>query len=113
MPWLRIDDAFWAHPKVMAAGNEVAGAYVRLLSYCAQQLTDGVVTSDVAKVIATPALQRKLISFGFVERHDEGLVIPDYLDFNPSRAHTEEIRIKRAKAGRRGGKVSNNGGSNE
>lgn len=94
MPWVKLDDAFWANPKVVVAGNEVAGAYTRMLSYCGQQLTDGFVEADVVKFIAKPGLIKKLSGQGFVEATKGGLVIPDYLEYNPTRERAEEERAK-------------------
>ena len=106
MPWVKLDDSFWANPKVVAVGNEAAGAYCRMLSYCGQQLTDGLVADHAVKFITRAPVTRKLADHGFVERASEGLLIPDYLDFNPSRQKAEEVRKARAEAGKRGGRAS-------
>lgn len=101
MTWFKIDDAFHCHPKVLAAGNEAIGLYVRCGSWCAQQLTDGWVPCQVAVLYgatdvdastgrlidggvgATPA--HHLIIAGLWEASDGGFWIHDYLDFNRSR----------------------------
>jgi hypothetical protein len=106
VPWVKLDDSLWANPKVVAAGNEATGAYCRMLSYCGQQLTDGVVEGDVAKFIARAPLIKKLTSHGFVEPSGSGLLIPDYLDYNPTREKAEAKRRARAIAGKRGGEAS-------
>lgn len=111
MPWLKVDDSFWANPKVVAAGNEVSGAYIRMLSYSAQQLTDGLIPEEQGRFIARAAITKKLVSHGFCERSSDGLVVPDYLDFNPSREKVLATRRARAEAGKRGGEASSNGGS--
>lgn len=106
MPWVKLDDAFWANPKVVAVGNEAAGAYCRMLSYCGQHLTDGAIDDATAKFIARPALFNKLAEHGFIQRNGKGWVIPDYLDFNPSRAKVEAKRKARVDAGKKGGVAS-------
>lgn len=111
MPWVKLDDAFWAKPKVVVAGNEIAGAYCRMLSYCGQQLTDGVVAEEPAKFIAKAGLTKRLISQGFVEKQGTDLIIPDYLDYNPSKEKVEATRKARAESGKRGGENSSNGSS--
>jgi len=111
VPWLKLDDSFWANPKVVAAGNEVAGAYVRMLSYSAQQLTDGFIPDEPVRLIAKAGLTKKLVSHGFVEKTGGGLLVPDYLDFNPSREKALATRRARSQAGKRGGEASSNGGS--
>lgn len=106
MTWTKLDDAFWSNPKVMEAGNEVAGAYTRMLSYCGQQLTEGKIPEGIARMIAKPALLQRMAEHGFIEQNGSGWVIPDYLEFNPSAEQIRERRRKRAEAGRLGGLAS-------
>jgi hypothetical protein len=54
MAWLRIDDQFAFNPKVMAAGNEAAGVYVRALCYCCANRTDGFIPDEIAAML-TPS----------------------------------------------------------
>ena len=92
MTWTRLDDGFWSNPKVLAAGNEAAGAYARALSYCGCHETDGKIPTDVAKFIAKPKVLQTLIDAGLVELNGAGYVIPDYLTFNPSHESLEAKR---------------------
>lgn len=110
MPWVKLDDQLWANPKVVAAGNEVTGAYCRMLSYCGAQLTDGHVSDDVAGFIAKPAIRKKLVNHSFVEQNGSGLLIPDYLEFNPTKEKAEEDR---AEARERMRKLRANGKGNK
>lgn len=41
MPWTKLDDGFWMHPKILLAGNEAVGIFARCISYCGAYLTDG------------------------------------------------------------------------
>jgi hypothetical protein len=98
MPWVKLDDQLWAKPKVVSAGNEATGAYCRMLSYCGAQLTDGHVSEQVAGFIASPPVLDVLIDHTFVaQSSDGGLLIPDYLDFNPSKEQVEDERAKARK----------------
>lgn len=92
MPWVKLDDKFWADPRIEEAGNEAAGAFARMLSYCGDHLTDGKVTAAKARYIAKPKVVERLAEFGFLVKRGEGWLIPDYLDFNPSR---EQVLAKR------------------
>lgn len=92
MTWTKLDDAFWSNPKVEAIGNEAAGAYARMLSYCGDHLTDGRVSDQSARYITKPKVLAALEAHGFVTRNGSGWLIPDYLEFNPSR---EQIEAKR------------------
>lgn len=106
MPWVKLDDSFWANPKVVAVGNEAAGAYARMLSYCGQHLTDGAVDDATLKFITRAPIRKRLEEHGFIERNGKGWVIPDYLDFNYSREQVESKRRARSQAGKRGGVAS-------
>ena len=52
MSWVKLDDALFSHPKVLRAGNEATGAWIRMLAYCAAYLTDGVIDADTALSLA-------------------------------------------------------------
>lgn len=98
MAWVRLDDQFHGHPKVLQAGLTAAGLYARALSYCGSYLTDGYVPDGwVAAAIAgerrdTP---QRLETAGLWERAEDGRGwrIPDFLEFNPS---SEDVKLDRA-----------------
>jgi hypothetical protein len=83
--WTKLDDQFWSNPKVEEVGNEAAGAYARMLSYCGAHLTDGKITDGTARYIAKPKVIDRLAEFGFIVKNGRGWVIPDFLEFNPSK----------------------------
>ena len=88
--WTKLDDTFWAHPKVMEAGNEAIGVFCRMLSYCARY-SDGEVPDDAANIISagTNALEQ-LAEVGLIERRKADWLIPSYLTYNPSRNEWDE-----------------------
>ncbi|KKK81567.1 hypothetical protein LCGC14_2812180, partial [marine sediment metagenome] len=43
MTWVRLDDNFPGHRKVLAAGPEAAWLHIEGLCYCAHQQTDGAI----------------------------------------------------------------------
>lgn len=108
MPWAKLDDSFWGNPKVDAASLGAVGAYARSLSYVAQHLTDGHIpygaalymTKGEADVLA------ELVDRGFWAKNGDGFVIPDYLEYNPTKAEVESQRRARSEAGKRGGLAS-------
>ena len=106
MPWVRLDDKFHGNPKTLAVGNAGAGLYVRALSYCGDQLTDGWVPAGWAREAGGRTLPGKLEDAGLWfsvtgGEHYEyfldgggfykpripgpGFFIPDYLLMNPDR----------------------------
>lgn len=110
MAWFRVDDAFHSHPKVMRAGTPAVGLWVRCGSYSSQHLTDGVIPREVAASYGTRQQIAALVSAGLFVESDSGYVMPDYLDYNPSR---EEVLADQAakheaksRAGRAGGIAS-------
>ena len=91
MPWVKLDDKFRTHPKVIAADLEAAWFYVCALGYCAEQLTDGEIGAGMVPILAPhvtdpSAAAEKCCTVGLLERTDTGYRVPDYLDYNPPRA---------------------------
>ena len=107
MTWTKIDDQFYDHPKVVAAGPLGIALFVCGLSYCSRHLTDGFIsTVQVRRLIDidNPGdVAEKLVAVGLWERRDGGYQVHDYLEYNPSRAKVEAIRQARIEAGREGG----------
>ena len=106
MPWFRLDDSFHSHPKVIAAGNEAVGLYVRCGSYAAQHLTDGFIPDEIALLYGSRELAEVLVATKLWRRARGGWRMRDYLDYNPSRDDVSERRKVRAEAGRKGGLAS-------
>jgi len=96
--WVKLDDNFAGHRKVLAAGLEAAWLHIEGLCYCAQQETDGAIL-DAALVKLTqfskPKAERlavRLVEVGLWERNGAGYVIHDYLEYNPSKKSLDEKR---------------------
>ena len=53
MTWVRIDDAFTQHPKVLAAGPLAIAMQVAGLCYCNRNLTNGFIPWAVARTLVT------------------------------------------------------------
>jgi hypothetical protein len=101
MPWVKLDDSFFSHPKVVTAGTEAIGLYVMALTYSAHHLTDGHVPAGWVKEKAGPKARKLAAALteppsgfehGLWDLNGTGWVIHDYLDYNPSR---ESILAKR------------------
>lgn len=96
MPWGKLCDTLWMHPKVVEAGNEAVGAWVRMISYSCSQLTDGVIPAAIARTITTPSILRRLTSAKLLEQVETGWKVHDFSTYNPTRASVEESRAKTA-----------------
>lgn len=110
MAWIKLDDQFFMHPKVIAAGRDARDLYLAGLSYAAGQLTDGRLPGGALPLIAAmagvgeaPALAERLLDVGLWEETDGGWLIHDYLEYNPSGDEVRAVRMARAQAGQRGG----------
>jgi len=110
MPWGRIDDGFYDHPKLDALGRDrlpCIGLYVLALSWSNRYLTDGDIPPDrVRRLGGTKALAERLVRVGLWDQLADGYRIHDFLDYNDS---AEEVRQRRADLrdlGKRGGFAS-------
>jgi hypothetical protein len=52
--WSKLPDNFYDDPRILAVGNEAAGAYFRARAYCNKHLTDGALPMAAARLIAGP-----------------------------------------------------------
>ena len=112
MPWFRLDDSFHSHPKVIAAGNEAVGLYVRCGTYAAQHLTDGHIPEQVALQYGTPALAETLVRTKLWRRARGGYKMPDFLDYNPSKEAVQNQRKTNAQRQSRWRERQGNGVTN-
>ncbi len=128
MPWVRLDEEFARHPKVVAAGPLGMAMQVAALCYCNTYLTDGFVPrSVVSGLLDLEGLGMRmwageLVGGGEdatwklvvedlleVELWDEvpgGYRIHDYHDYQPSKEQVLKEREQKKRAGQKGGKAS-------
>ena len=106
MTWIRLDDGFADHPKIVRAGPLALVAQIRALCYCARHLTDGKFPTTIAtRILAdlTPLTAADLCLAKLWHRNGKGYVIHDYLAYNPDRVTVAQLREKKARAGHAGG----------
>lgn len=107
MPWIRFEDNFDEHPKIVGLDDQSFRLYVRATAYAARHLTDGFVPRSATKALRANDWARcagRLIRAGLWEAVEGGYRIHDYHDYQPKRAEIIEQRRKKAEAGRLGGK---------
>lgn len=121
MPWVRLDDEFPDHPKIVAAGHAAAWLHVTALCYCNRLLTDGFIPADKVPLLVPNAskLVDRLVDAGVWHRTTrqgvEGFEIHDFLKYQPSREEVLEERRKNAERQERwraARKAKRNGKSN-
>jgi len=102
MPWIRFEDNFPEHPKVLALSDGAFRLHVRAIGYAARLLTDGHVSSAALRSMTRrSALPAELVAAGIWETVKDGYVVHDYLDYQPSKAeiqqrHTADRERKKA-----------------
>lgn len=109
MAWLRIDDGFAEHPKLLELALADRWAWLEVLCYCARNGTDGRIPNGIGEAVkrATPALLGRAEKAGLVDRDEDGARhvhdwdiyngslenrVADYLSANPDASANEVVR---------------------
>jgi hypothetical protein len=92
MPNANIDDQMTFNKKIIRAGNEAVGAWVRMIALSNLHLTDGFIDDAQAQIIASPKLLERMASVGLLERETDGYRVHDFHDFSP---RAEDVIAKR------------------
>lgn len=89
-----MDDAISGHPKILSFGKKAArealGLYLETMCYAASQLTDGFVPD--AALHCSAKWKAQMIDAGLWEEFKGGILVHDYLDYNPTREQVMEQR---------------------
>lgn len=102
MTWFKVDDGFYDHPKIETLSMAARGLWVTAATWCAKQLTDGVIpAAKVRKLGGTKAQIHALIKAGlWIEMRDDSgakcYAFHDWLDQQPSRESILERRANDA-----------------
>ena len=121
MTWVRIDDSFYQHPKVMEAGPLGLAMQVAALCYANRNLTDGFISRAVGPTLLNlddaiwptwNSVADGLVEAGLWEKMPRGFQIHDYEKYQPTRAQVEAERIASAERQQRWRDAHSNGVSN-
>ena len=101
MPWVRLADDFYDHPKIIAVGSAAGWLWVCGLAYANRYLTDGYLPSAAVRRIADDGddplrLAARLVEVGLWEAADAGYRIHDYTNYQPSAQAVKAERKKTA-----------------
>lgn len=107
MAWMKVDDGFWSHPKVISLSTDAVALWVRAGSYCARHLTDGAIPATVVMLLGgSQAVANELVKAGLWDGKGDGYAFHDWDHYQLSSAETKDRRLetsrKRAEAGRKG-----------
>jgi hypothetical protein len=85
--WLRIDDGFTRHPKVMRLVVADRWRWLDVLCYCAQYRTNGVVVEAIGESVrgATPAFLERCFQLGLLDLVGDEYVVHDWSIYNGAR----------------------------
>lgn len=109
MPWVKLDDQFPDHPKVLAAGSAAAWLYVCGLCYCNHMLTDGFIPASKVPLLAVSGsrLAKRLVAAQLwteASRGGErGYAVHDYHAYQPTKEEVDAATDAKRRAGRAGG----------
>jgi hypothetical protein len=97
--WFKVDDKMWSHPKALHTSSLALGVWVRVGSYCADQLTDGVVDDRTVHAICPEPRAvicraiDELVRVGLWQPHDDQQwAYHDWADHQPTRSLIENRR---------------------
>lgn len=87
MAWLKIDDGFTQHPKIVALTRGDRWTWLEVLTYCARYRTGGHVPSAIAEVVrgATPAFLERCFELRLLDPSatgDDGYEVHDWVIHN-------------------------------
>lgn len=132
MPWVKIDEHFTEHPKILSAGPLGLVLQVRALCYCNRNLTDGFIPHSQVKMWSADLEQLAMVlvhpqytfaskqngsdggvdvgpfmvKFGLWDSVANGYQIHDYLLYQPSKQSLQRLTAIRKQVGRAGGIAS-------
>ena len=92
MGWVRLDDNFADHPKVIALGDTAFRLYIEGLCYSNRQLTDGFIPNAVYTKLSGNDDAQFLIEAGLWEDTEGGFLIRSYTEYQPTREKVEKKR---------------------
>lgn len=99
MSWLRIDDGFPEHRKLVGLKRSERWTWLEVLAYCARQGNDGVLPAGITDVLkhVTPAFILRCVSLGLLDKNDGVLTVHDWATYNP-KDPTKSERMARWRA---------------
>lgn len=119
MPWGRIDDSLYDHPKLDRLGTQrmaAMGLWLVAISWCNRHLTDGHLPADrIGRLGGTKVQAEALVVAELFDTTADGYLVHDFLLFNPSRKDVEEERRRSRErmAQHRANTGRSNGGSSD
>lgn len=107
MSWLRIDDGFVEHEKVIGLSDRAFRLHMGALCFCARNLTDGRLNSASIRMVsglvsATKKHVSELETAGLWLPNADGFEVKDYLEYNMDAETAKALKKRRSDAGKLG-----------
>lgn len=97
MVWFRVNDGLFSSQKWSKTSSKARGLWVTSGSWCAFNLTDGNVPSNMLRTLGgTAAAAQNLVDVGLWHKEEDGWSFHDWADYNPTRASVLQERAAAA-----------------
>lgn len=107
MPWVRLDDGFAEHPKVLSVSVQARWAYISALCYSNRRQTDGVIPRTSLSILGvSPKQADELVKARLWDAQGNDFMIHDFLEYNLTKEQITERATRRSAAGAVGGSAS-------
>lgn len=110
MTWIKIDDSFPDHPKIIGLSDKAFRAHIQGLCYCGRFLTDGFIPLVAVKRLADDEAVQELFAASLWLHHSDGIIIDNYLEHQTSK---EEVEHKRELSRKRSERYRSNKSQNQ
>lgn len=100
LPWFRVENGFTSNPKVLqlrsSKRSEAVLTYLASIEYCLTHDTDGRIPAAALPVLlGTKRDATALVEVGLWDHDPAGWLIPDYLEYQPSKQDRKNYRVSR------------------
>jgi hypothetical protein len=112
MAWIKLDDQWMEHPKIVTVGRDARDVWLASITWCAKYLTDGYFPKNLLPTLATMAgvdvancqtFANDLVDVCLWELEGNKYLVHDYLKYNPTKEQAIATREARKEAGKIGG----------
>lgn len=104
-PFICLTDEYPDHPKIIDLSDAAFRAHVELLCWSNRKRQDGKIPAGMVRRYGADVIA-ELEDAGLIDATEDGRVLHDYLEHNPSRAEIEERMADKKKRAAVGGKKS-------
>lgn len=99
MSWVRLDDGFMEHPKVLALTPKDFQVHMRALCYASRRRGPHIPSSALLILATTKQTAERLTEVGLWDVNGDGWVIHDWDDYQPASSAERQKRYREKKRG--------------